>query len=275
MANLLQNIIRIPVKNVKPKRIYQFSDTHLVEWDDLSSQDETVRASARTARWEKLRFEFASHYGEPCGQAQSLPAKTFFYELLETCKGGDALIMAGDIIDFDTHCNTRILDLALKDYPVPFVAVCGNHDEPDKLPEGHPMKAAGAPVQKLDLGDMVILGFDNSQRVITKAQNQAFQQALNEGKPVLVAMHIPIMTEGNWDKLQYCGEYFQLNYEGCPEENLQFIEMIKANADQIIAVTCGHLHFLNQSEICPGVVQYVSSQGIIGSYSIYEIGESI
>lgn len=272
MPELLVYDYRIAVKNVTRKKIYQFSDTHLVEWDELSSAEEKEKASARTEHWKSLRFGFARSYGEPCGEAQSLSAKTFFGELLEKSKEADALIMAGDIIDFDTEANTRIMEKAMNNYPVLYLSLCGNHDEPDKLPEGHPMKAAGQPVQKLDLGDMVILGFDNSQRVITAEQIGILQSTLQEDKPVLIAMHIPIMTEGNWELLQKCGEYFQLNYEGCPEENIQFIETIRENADKVIAVTCGHLHFNNVSEICPGVMQYVSSQGLIGSLSVYEIG---
>ena len=135
------------------------------------------------------------------------------------------------------------------------------------------MKSAGEPVQKLDLGDMVILGFDNSRRVITQEQISRLQRELEEGKQILIAMHIPIMTQGNWDKLQRSGEYFQLNYVGCPKENLEFIETIRCHSEQIIAVTCGHLHGLDVSEVCPGVTQYVSSQGLIGSLSVYDIGE--
>ena len=245
----------------------------MVEWDSLSSEEEKKRAIARTEDWASGRFAFAKAHGEPCGAAQALPAKTFFEALLEKAQTADALIMAGDIIDFDTDGNTRLLARALKDYPVAYLPLCGNHDEPDKLPEGHPMKAAGAPVQKLDLGDMVILGFDNSKRLITEEQIQILKSTLQEGKPVLIAMHIPIMTEGNRELLQNCGEYFQLNYDGCPTENLAFIETIRENADQIIAVTCGHLHYYHVSEVCPGVTQYVSSQGLIGSLSVYEIGE--
>lgn len=128
-------------------------------------------------------------------------------------------------------------------------------------------------MQKLDLGDMVILGFDNSVPISTEQQLAIFCQVLEEEKPILIAMHIPIMTVGNRERLQECGEYFQLNYEGCPKGNLKFIDMIRENAHQIIAVTCGHLHGLNVTEICPGVMQYVSSRGLIGSLSVYEIGE--
>ena len=78
MPELLVYNYRIAVKNVARKKIYQFSDTHLVEWDELSSAEEKEKASARTVHWESLRFGFARSYGEPCGDAQSLPAKTFF-----------------------------------------------------------------------------------------------------------------------------------------------------------------------------------------------------
>ncbi len=273
MPQLLTYYYRISVPNVKRKRIYQFSDTHLTEWDDLSSEEEKKRASDRTIDWMRGRVAFAQAHGEPCGEEQSLPAKQIFQMLLEKAKEADALIMAGDIIDFDTDGNTRLLAHAMKDYPIPYMPLRGNHDEPEKLPEGHPMKAAGLPVQKLDLGDMVILGFDNSQRSISYEQIKILQETLQEGKPVLIAMHIPFATEGNREKMQSCGEYFQLNYDGCPKENLIFMETIRDNAENIIAVTCGHLHFINVSELCPGVTQYVTSQGLTGSLSVYDIGE--
>ena len=266
LPELLVYRYRIPVKNVKLKRIYQFSDTHLSLWDELSSDEEKEKAAARTADWEKGRFAFAESFGEPQGESQSLPARTFFLSLLEASEEGDALIMAGDIVDFYTDCNARFLTDVLKDYSIPYIPICGNHDEPEKLPDGHPYKSALKPVQKMDLGDMVILGFDNSKRIITQEQIEILNSAFQENKPVLIAMHIPIVTEiGN--------DYYNLNYEGCPDENLEFLELIKDNAEKIIAVTCGHLHGIKVFNLCPGVTQYVSSQGLIGSLSAYEIGE--
>lgn len=266
MSELLVYRYRIPTKNVRLKRIYQFSDTHLSLWDELSSDDEIEKASARTADWDKGRFAFARSFGEPCGEAQALPAEIFFEKLLEKSKEADALIMAGDIIDFHTDSNTRLMERLLKEYPIPYIPLCGNHDEPEKLPTGHPYKPAEKSVQKMDLGDMTILGFDDSKRTITKAQIEILKNTLREGKPILIAMHIPIMME--------CGDdYYYLNYEGCPDENREFVELIQENADKIIAVTCGHLHGLRVSDLCPGLTQYVSSQGLIGSLSIYEIGE--
>ena len=270
MTQLLIYKYRIPVRNVKCKRIYQFSDTHLTQWDDLSSEDEKQRAISRTEDWLRGRAGFAQAYGEPCGEAQMRPAKIIFEALLEASKEADALIMAGDIIDFDTDGNTRLLEQALKDYPIPYMPLCGNHDEPDKLPIGHPMKSAGEPVQKLDLGDMVILGFDNSKRVISTEQIEILKNTLQAGKPVLISMHIPIHTDG----MAHNDDYYAMNYTGCPEENLLFMDIIQANADKVIAITCGHLHGAKVSEFCAGVNQYVSSQGLIGSLCVFDIGET-
>ena len=131
------------------------------------------------------------------------------------------------------------------------------------------MKSAGEPVQKLDLGDIVILGFDNSKRKISEEQIKILQNTLQEGKPILISMHIPIHTEGTVQS----DDYYYMNYMGCPKENLLFMDMIQENADQIVAITCGHLHAAKVSELCSGVNQYVSSQGLTGSLSVYEIGD--
>ena len=49
MEQLRVHNYRIPVKHVKRKRIYQFSDTHLTCWDGLSSAEEKEKASLRMA----------------------------------------------------------------------------------------------------------------------------------------------------------------------------------------------------------------------------------
>jgi hypothetical protein len=120
---------------------------------------------------------------------------------------------------------------------------------------------------------MIILGIDNSKRIISEKQLGKLSELLNRNKPILILMHVPIMAEGNCNELTECGEYFQLNYKGADENNFKFVDMIKENADKIIAVCAGHLHFKNECEIVPGVIQYVSSQGIAGNINRYEIGE--
>ncbi|MBO5785843.1 MAG: hypothetical protein J6R45_00815, partial [Clostridia bacterium] len=66
---------------------------------------------------------------------------------------------------------------------------------------------------------------------------------------------------------------FQLNYNGCPSRNLEFIKLIEDNSDSFVAVLAGHLHYPNVSEIAGGLTQYVTGQGVTGNIHRYIIGE--
>ena len=273
MEKLLIHNHIIKVKGVKKKVIYHFSDTHLSEADKLSDKDDVKKAKELTAFWENHRKEFAADHGEPFGELQGKSAKEHFINIMEEVKNGDAVIAAGDLMEYVSGANMRLLEKHLENLGKPFVAVCGNHEDKDDIPEGYIMSAIKEEVQLLEFSDMIIFAIDNSKREISEKQLDAFKSLLGEQKPVLVLMHVPIMTEGNREALTECGEYFQLNYSGADNKNLKFIELIKENPEKIIAVCAGHLHFKNESEITDGVMQYVSSQAIAGNLNRYEIGE--
>lgn len=264
---------KIPVKGIKKKVIYHFSDVHLTEFDDLSNESETVRAKDATVSWANGRLGFAKSNNENVSEEQKMPSGVHFTNLLKTASSGDAFVMTGDICDFINGANMRKLDAELKNISVPYVAVCGNHDKACDIPDGFIYSALKEPVQICDLGDLLIVGIDDSDRNITASQNEQLKKLLNKNKPLIIVFHVPIMTEGNKERLINCGEYFRLNHENASEETLEFIEIIKKNSDRIIAVLAGHLHFANNTEITDGLMQYVSTQGILGNINKYEIGE--
>lgn len=266
---------KLPIPGVRKKILYHFSDTHLSQYDALSSQEEKQRAEETAAAWCKGRENFAHQYSQPCTDAQKCSAERHFRNLLDyAAADGDAIVLCGDIFDYVSGANLRFFDAALTGLSAPCMAVSGNHEAPGDIPpEGHRFSQVTSPVQVLELEDLIILGFDNSRREITREQNARLREILELGKPVILAMHVPIMTDGNRDILFSCGEYFRLNHPDATPETLEFIELLKCSAPQIIAVLAGHLHFPNDSEIVPGLTQYVSSQGILGNINRYEIGE--
>lgn len=273
MEKILLHTYVLPIKGVKKKTVYHFSDSHLTEHDGLSDEKETERAKKQTEAWINVRQSFTSAYGEPYGEMQAKSAIEHFSNLIEASADGDALVIAGDTLDYVSGANVRITNEYFEKVRCPMMAVCGNHEKEAEIPEEGLISMMKKPVQKIEFDDLIIIGFDNSQRVITKEQNDALKQALSSGKTVIIAMHVPIMTVGNEQALRRAGEYFQLNYDGCSEENLEFINTIKANAGSVAAVLAGHLHFICNSEITEGVTQYVSSQGITGNLNKYIIGE--
>lgn len=263
----------IPFKGVKKKVIYHFSDSHLTEHDAISDESEREKAIKATAAWENVRKGFCDVSGEGYGELQQQAPITHFYNLLQASQDGDALIMAGDTLDYINGANLRAADAALNGYKAPYIMLCGNHESPESIPLGHTVSAMREEVQTIELEDMVILGIDDSKRKISPSVLNAVRELIKGEKPILLAMHIPIMTDGNREKLLNSGVYFQLNYEGCPSENYEFIELIKQNSNRFIAVLAGHLHYPNVSELCEGVTQYVTGQGITGNINKYIIGE--
>lgn len=273
MDNILLHEYQIKLEGVKKKTIYHFSDTHLTEYDSLSTEAEIEAAKKATEAWERVRQHFATHHKEPYGEEQQIPAKEHFLNLVNASRDGDALIIAGDMFDYVSPANIRLADEAFRDFPCPVIALCGNHENPNNIPDGTSVSKMKESVQVLEWDDLILLGLDDSKREITEQQYNALVTALEGTKKVIVAMHIPIMVEGNENVLKGAGEYFRLNYEGCPELNHKFIELIKTNGDKIVAVLCGHLHFRNNTPLSDGPVQYVSTQGITGNLNKYIIGE--
>ena len=262
----------LPIPHIAKKVLYHFSDIHLTESDALSATEEVRRAADQTEHWETTRKDFALQYGEPYETVQKKSAAAHLKALLQVAQSGDAFVMAGDISDYNAEANFRTIERCLAEVTTPFLAVSGNHEEAEAIADTYRYSAIKQPVQTLDLGDLVVCGVHNAQRCITAAQNAEIEALLQGEKPVIFLMHVPIMTDGNRELLTQSGPYFQLNHAEASAETLSFIEILNTYADHIVAVLCGHLHFLNESEIVPGLTQYVSSQGILGHINRYEIG---
>lgn len=263
---------KIPVPGIRKKVIWHFSDIHLTEYDALSTPEEVLRAKESAEGWEETRRYFAVKNGEPWEPEQRIPAAEHLKALLELAKTGDALLVAGDMSEYISPANMRHLDEAFGSFPTPWLAVCGNHDPADQIPEGHVYSRVKQEAQILELEDMVILGLDDSQRAVNAGQLETLKRLLRGEKPLLILMHVPFSTPENRAILEECGEYFRLDHPQATPEAEVFRELIRENAHKIVAVMAGHLHFGNVSELVPGVTQYVSSQGILGNINRYEIG---
>ena len=259
----------IPFPGVSKKIIYHFSDCHLGVADAESTPDEVAVAEKAAKEFDNCRRWFADHCKEPFDA--SLTARAYFEKMLCACADGDAVLCAGDLVESFVPATLRYVDKATAH--LPFMTVCGNHDTPDKFPEGYALSVAKEPVQQMDLGDMLVLGFDDSARIITQEQLDALRTALAEEKPVMILLHIPFAVPENEAMLRGCGEYFRLNHDDCPAENLEFIRLITENAHRVVAVLAGHLHFNHTCPVTETLTQYVSSQGMCGHLNKYVIGE--
>ena len=263
---------KIVCEGVSKKTIFHFSDSHLTEYDPACSEAEKEKALKATEAWERVRAEFCRVGGEPFGEFQKQSPAWHFRSLINASQGGDALVLTGDTFDYVSGANVRFTNEVMKGFSTPLVSVCGNHEHAASIPENCALAIMKQPVQTLDLGDLQIIGMNNSQRSVTDEQNETLEKLLSSGKKTLVAIHVPIMCEGNAERLRKSGVYFQFNYENCPEQNLRFIDIITAHARDIVAVLAGHLHYSNYALLPGGVPQIVASQAIVGNMIKYVIG---
>ncbi|MBQ8407273.1 MAG: metallophosphoesterase [Clostridia bacterium] len=273
MSRILLHDYRINIKGVKRKTVYHFSDVHLNLTDELSSEEERQKVSTNASFWHEGRKSFAKAFGEPYDDELLIEADEHLESLLNKAReDGDALIMTGDIFDYVNEAHVRLFEKKFSNFPIPYVFACGNHEQAELIPDDCYMSRIKSPVQILDLDDLKIIAFDNSNGAVTREQINALKEQLSQQKPLIIAMHIPIQSENN-DILKTREEYYRLNNPDCPAENLEFIELIYANTHKIPAVLAGHLHFLNVCELKPNLTQYVSSQGLLGNINRYVIGE--
>lgn len=261
---------RLFAKGVKRKVIYQFSDVHLTEYDELSSKEEKEFAVYQSPRWENMRRYYANAHKEPYDIYQQLPPLKHLENLISISNNGDAVIMAGDILDVVSGANIRAFNNAVKNLKKPFVYVCGNHEPSAEVPSDFACKND---TQKIEFDDLIILAFNNEERVITKKQINFLKENLALKKKTIIAMHVPILCDSNREKVESLGEYFRLNNDNSTAETLEFIDIINKNKELIVMVGAGHLHFNYQSNLDSGIPQIISSQGITGSINKYIIGE--
>ena len=265
---------RIPVPGMKRVTVCHAGDFHLNCADALSTEEERARAEAANAEWEEIRKGFAREGGEPFGEEQSRPPEEHFLRALAMAReSGDALLLTGDVFDSVTPANLRFFDRAAEGAGVPVLTVCGNHEDRDSIPPGRSFSPAREPVQVLRLGGLTVAGIDDSRREITAEQLAALEKLAAREDRLLLAMHVPVLTDGMRESGKVPDEYFFLNYGGCPAGNLELIRLINDNAEKFVAVLTGHTHVAVESEIAPGVTQYTVSQGIVGNVNRYVIGE--
>lgn len=272
MENIILHEYRIPTVGIKRKIIYHISDLHLNEYDEYSDSREIENAKKMTAEWECLRENFSLKHNEPYGDIQKQSPKTHFKNLINYAKDGDALILTGDMLDSISGANIRLSDRLLKDFPHPLFAVCGNHDNGNTTASDSVFANINKPIRIAEFDDIILVGINNSNRIITKEQCDAVIKVFNMNKPVIIAMHIPFMTDDTHDIFMGIGDGFRINYDGCPAENLEMLTIIKDNADKCIAVLAGHLHFSVSGKIASGVPQFIASQAITGHINKYIIG---
>lgn len=264
----------IPVRGLTDEvQIFHMSDLHLIVSDENSTPEWQEHAKKSKDAWQGVRLSFAKLYGDSCDEAHLIQPEDALpkYVSLVNEKRPNALLMTGDMLNDFSPETIDYLGDALSKVEIPWMWVRGNHELGND--EAYlPYTGNGALIQTLQLGNLILIGIDNSPKKVSAAQAQAVKAAADKAKadgnvPVLT-MHIPIKTPHNEEATSIFDPYFLLGSGDVDADSAAFLEYLQSEDCPIAAILCGHVHGHHVSEYVPGKKQICCSSAMVGACSL-------
>lgn len=199
----------------------------------------------------------------------------------------DAVLMAGDMMDFISEKNIECLKAGLNKIEAPYMYVRADHDygswynniDNDSV-RGLLESLDGNPDYfTMELDELIIFGVNNSTSQISDNTLKEFTEVLAKGKPVLILTHVPFLPTGDSSLAETSRQVRQdrvlawgLNCYYWPHETtLEFMNLMLAEDSPVIGVVAGHLHFKNRSMLNERVVQIVQDPTYLGYVGVIRI----
>ena len=262
-------------------REYKFihlTDLHMCA---ISNEDKAIMKPDRLSYAEERRNTFYNNevYSED---------KIFAYYQLAEKKNADLVVMTGDILDFPSKANVSVLYKAASEANVNTLYCLGNHDWSFK-DDYHTLNAkkTNIPLFKdfcggdpyfsyVEYDDLILAAIDNSTDKVTKSTVDKFLALYDKGKPIVLALHVPLYSEKLAEKsIEHSKQNLTMGGEGmhADDENVKRLyEAVCIDEDTpVVAVLSGHLHYYFEESFPNGVPQYVTGTGYAGNCRLISI----
>ncbi len=263
MSFIQENILEINIGLNKEYKIIHISDVHAVTSCDNDSDDVKEEALKVEDLWYRQRTWFADKFGEYYDESHMIPSKEAFEKLIDYInnENPNVSILSGDIIDYYSESNFKMLEEECDKIKVPYLFLIGNHEAPTERFKSLTKSDIG--FSKIDLGEFKIVSIDNSTKSVSPATLNSFKEELDDNKPIIVAMHIPVSTSYNKDEMNKLDQYFIINHDDTDSTTKEFIDILISNPN-IKGVLCGHLHGFSYTHYANDKPQISASSGLIG-----------
>lgn len=252
------------------------SDTHMITLDGTEEEQITENALPRTGLFK---------------DSQGTEAYENFPVWMEYANETDMelVLLGGDIIDFPSEANLKLLTENLEKLQMPYAFTLGNHDwtypweymtaagREQYRPLFAPFTEENPAAHIMEMEELVILCVDNSSNQVEAEALSVTEEALSIGKPVIVMLHVPFSTEtlienaaALWNSPVSIG---MADKGGIfPDANtLAFQEKILAGDSPVVCVLAGHVHFSDEAMLTDSVVQYVAGAGYLNEGIVLKI----
>ena len=232
--------------------LVQISDSHvIIPRDDFAKGNETA--------WYRVKEDFANIFNEPFYECHKIPSKDCFDKVIDYAKeiNPDLLLLTGDIIDYYDEENLNYVKNSLINSNLRYLYSCGNHEGIIDIIKEFDM---------IKFNVFKVISIDNSKKQVSKNVIDLLKQELNDDMPVILSMHIPLLSKYNMTDMQKYDEYFTMKYN----ENKEFFDLIESS-DNIKAIFCGHVHGYGFSYVTKDIPQYCASSSLIGQVNVIKI----
>jgi len=267
--NVTEVVLEVPELTKEYTFLY-VTDTHIVVLDELDSD--------KVEEYADVRFDEFQN-------AEDISSAELFEEWITYANLNrvDALLLGGDIIDYPSVANIEHLEENLEKLTVPYLYALGNHDwtfpweymtqygEETYLPMLEPYMQSDSAIHELELDEIIVVAVDNSANQIAPEAMEEYRQILQKGKPVIVMLHVPLLTQSVLTKAKEVWGDSKVvlgggNYGGIyPNEiSTEFIDLTTAEDSPVMAVLAGHVHFYDKDMVNNQIVQIVGDAGYKG-----------
>lgn len=270
MSFIQENNITLNLGLNKEYKLIHISDVHAITYNDFDSKEVIDEALKAEDLWYRQRIWFANKANEYCDESQMIPSKECLFSLIDyiNIKKPAAAILSGDIIDYYSSSNYKMLLEATKKIEVPYLFSCGNHETPTERFEEITKNHLGFSLLHFD--EFKIVSLNNSSKCISLETLNCFKKELEDNKPTIVVMHIPIATKFNQEEMKKYDPYFVIYENETDDITKEFIDILINNTN-VKAILCGHVHGHNESYFAPNKMQLCASSGLIGLVNIVTI----
>lgn len=201
--------------------------------------------------------------------------------------GADAILLAGDMVDFASDGTLACLQEGLEKLETPWMYVRADHDygvwyttmDKKQAKALHKELDGAENVVSMDLGEVLLVGVDNNTSQISKKTLKKVKTLFSMGKPVILMLHVPLESRIDDELNQKSKEVWQDRalvwgedtfYE--PNETTQqFLEMVYAKDSPVVEVLCGHLHFSWEGYLTETVHERVADPAFTGAVELLTV----
>ena len=240
-------------------KIIHITDLHLSIFDEYSTEEEKQRAVSQEAFWLKGREHFARVFNEPFDDSKRISSREILGKMIRFAEEErpDVLLMTGDMLDYISPAGIRIFKETLDGYNGRIMIAEGNHDE-----------KCGIAKEDIDIAefeDFILACVNNGNRTISSKQLSQLKILCKRNKPLIVAQHVPVMTEANKEVLSKTEKYYYIDKNDPKDTNAREFAELEEKCDNIKAILCGHVHGFLPMEIARGRPEYCGSSALCGS----------